>query len=208
VTSAGGAGGGRTLSRDFKHVKRLTPGGGSRLFSGWVGLAVGLAAGLSVALGVFLHYRGQPPAVPKPEAKAAPKSDVATEDPAAAAPPSGNPADNLTFYDVLKNQQVEVPAGPAAKPAAKRTVLPKGEVTLQAGSFKQQAEAEKMLAKLALAGIQAKVQRFPMDDETWFRVRIGPIATVQELESVRTKLAEADIDVTPVTPVVETPPPP
>jgi hypothetical protein len=38
-------------------------------------------------------------------------------------------------------------------------------------------------------------------------VRIGPIATVQELETIRSKLAEAEVEATPVTTAVEEPPP-
>jgi hypothetical protein len=61
------------------------------------------------------------------------------------------------------------------------------------------AEAEKLQARLAQYGVDAKIQRFSLEDETWYRVRIGPIATVEELESVRAKLAEAEIEATPVT---------
>lgn len=201
-------GGGRTLSRDFKHVKRLAPGGRAPAFSGWVGLAVGLGCGLSVALGVFLHYRGMTPGETQPVAKAAPQSDVATEDATSAAPRPANGADELTFYDILKDQQVEIPGDPAVKPGAKAGVgLPKGDVMLQAGSFKQQAEAEKLIATLALNGIEAKIQRFPMEDETWYRVRIGPIATAQEFDQIRVKLQDADIAVTPVAPMIGAPPP-
>lgn len=208
MTGAGGAGGGRTLSRDYKNVKRVKPGGGAQSFSGWMGLAVGLSVGLSVALAVFLHYRGQPAAEPTPEPKTAPRSDVATEDAVPPDAPPGNPGDQLTFYDILKDQEVEVPAGTTAKPGAPRTVMPKGEVTLQAGSFKQQAEAEKMIAKLAVLGIDAKIQRFPMDDETWYRVRIGPISTAQQFEGIKSKLVEADIPVTAVSPATAEVPPP
>jgi hypothetical protein len=47
---------GRTLSRDYKHVKRNTPGG--QAFSGWVGLLAGLTIGLTVALAGQLGGRG------------------------------------------------------------------------------------------------------------------------------------------------------
>ena len=198
--------GGRTLSRDFKHVKRHTPGGASHAFNGWVGLSVGLAVGLSVALGVFLHYRGPPAAEPKREPARAPQSAKASDDSFSAEAPA-NPEHDLTFYDLLKNQKVAVPGDAAVKPGAAKAVLPKGDAMLQAGSFKQEAEAEKMQAKLALAGVQSKVQRFPMDDETWYRVRIGPIATVQELESIENKLNEAEIEYTRVASVAEPPRP-
>jgi len=182
----------RTLSRDFKHVKRHAPGG-APAFSGWVGLGVGLSLGLLVALAVHLNYQNKAPAEPLPTADTPPAS--------ASAPPEEAPAPEdagpgYDFYDMLPKQEVEVPEGTARPP---RAALPKGDVTLQAGSFKNVAEAEKLQAQLAQYGVDAKIQRFSLEDETWYRVRIGPIATVEELESVRAKLAEAEIEATPVT---------
>jgi cell division protein FtsN len=191
---------GKTLSRDFKHVRRHTPGG--QAFTGWMGLAVGLAVGLSIALGVFLHYRDAAPASePRPGASKTPASAKAAEE---VLPP--DLATDLTFYDTLPKQEVEVPKGqaPTGAPMAR---LPKGEVVLQAGSFKQLEQAEKMQAKLALYGVEAKIQRFPADDETWYRVRIGPIATVQDLDAIRAKLIEAEVEGQPVSNAGEVPPP-
>ena len=68
------------------------------------------------------------------------------------------------------------------------------------------AEAEKLQAKLAQFGIDAKIQRLSLEDETYYRVRIGPIATVEELEAMRAKLAEAEVDAMPVTAVAVPPP--
>jgi cell division protein FtsN len=189
----------RTLSRDFKHVKRHAPGG--QTFSGWMGLMVGLAVGLTVALGVFLHYRSQPPAEPQPVATASPASAKASDE---APPVPVDPARDYAFYDMLPAQEVEVPES-ASKQGAAASVLPKGDVVLQAGAFKQADEADKLKARLAQYGVDAKIQRFSLDDETWFRVRIGPIATVEELENVRARLAEAEVEATPVAPIAETP---
>ncbi len=107
---------------------------------------------------------------------------------------------------MLPKQEVEVPEkSPGAAPA--RSALPKGDVTLQAGSFKQAAEAEKLQAQLAQYGVDAKIQRFSLEDETWYRVRIGPIATVEELDVIRAKLAEAEVEATPVSaPAIAAPP--
>ena len=189
----------RTLSRDFKHVKRHAPGG--QTFSGWMGLLVGLAVGLAVALGVFLHFRNQPPAEPQPEATASPASAQASDE-APSVPV--DPAKDYAFYDMLPSQEVEVPQS-ASKQVPAASVLPHGDVVLQAGAFKQADEADKLKARLAQYGVDAKIQRFSLDDETWFRVRIGPIATVEELENVRARLAEAEVEATPVAPIVETP---
>ena len=193
---------GRTLSRDYKHVKRHTPGGPA--MNGWLGFGAGLGVGLAVALGVFLHYSDRVPPEPLPAASQAPASAQAGEEAPAAT--TTDPAQNLTFYNDLVNQEVEVPTEGTARGAG-ATVLPSGDIVLQAGAFKQATEAEKLQARLAQYGVDSKIQRFSLQDESWFRVRIGPISTVQELEATRARLAEAEIDATPVTPAVPEPPP-
>jgi len=192
---------GKTLSRDYKHVKRHTPGGHD--FNGWIGLAAGLAIGLAVAFGVHLHYQSLEPAVPQPAADAPPASAKAPEEPAALA--EAEEAPRYDFYDILPNQELEIPESALQKHTARQT-LAEGSITLQAGAFKQIAEAEKLQAKLAQYGIDAKIQRLSLEDETYYRVRIGPIATVEELEAVRAKLAEAEVDAMPVTAVAVPPP--
>jgi cell division protein FtsN len=194
---------GKTLSRDYKHVKRHTPGGPG--FSGTTGLVIGLAIGLSVALAVFLHYRNLPAQEPQPASGKPPASAQATE--AAPPAPAVDPAKDFTFYDDLPRQEVEVPTGADKSSGKSAPNLPAGDVVLQAGSFKQPAEADKLQAKLAQYGIDSKIQRFALEDETWYRVRIGPIATVQDLETIRSKLAEAEVEATPVTPTSEQAPP-
>ncbi len=49
----------RTLSRDYKHVRRHAPGAPGRDSSGWAGFGLGLAAGLSVALAVHVYHNNQ-----------------------------------------------------------------------------------------------------------------------------------------------------
>ena len=188
-------GGARTLNRDYKDVRRHAPG---QPFGGWAGFAAGLGVGLAVAVAVHLYDRNQVlvPSEPIPAPAQSPASDDGA---VTAADTTAEP--ELDFYDMLPRQEVEVPgrSGKAAASAAK-TPLPTGGAVLQAGSFKQSTEAEKMQAQLALVGISAKIQRASVDDETWYRVRIGPIATVEELRVVQSKLHEADISATAVTP--------
>jgi cell division protein FtsN len=200
--------GGRTLSRDFKDVRRHTPVAVGQGFTGWVGLGVGLTLGLSVALAVHLYDRQQPAPGPEPvpATSQAPASEVVSDDAAVSAlsaPDTAGP--DLEFYDVLPRQEVEVPESSATPAAAAKTPLPTGDAILQAGSFKQSTEAEKMQAQLALLGISSKIQRASVDDETWYRVRIGPIETVEELRVIQSKLREAEISAPAVAPVEEAP---
>ena len=197
-------GGGRTLSRDFKHVRRHAPGAPGLAFTGWMGFGVGLGLGLSVALAVHLYYRNQASArvEPVPAVAQAPASATATDDATEVAAGNGAPTaeQNFEFYDMLPKQEVAVATKPPKSDAAATAArLPTGAVVLQAGSFKQATEAEKMVGQLANAGVASKVQRASVEDETWYRVRIGPIATVEELESTRAKLDAAEITATPVT---------
>ena len=189
---------GKTLSRDYKHVKRHSPG--APAFNGWVGLAAGLAIGLTVALGVHLHYQNLAPAEPQPAAAAPPASAKAPEE----APAAAEPANEYSFYEMLPKQEVEVPER-AAQAGAGRTTRPEGALTLQAGAFKQLAEAERLQARLVQYGVDARIQRFSLDDETWYRVRIGPVATVEEVDALRARLAEAEVEATPVTAEAEVP---
>ena len=186
----------RTLARDYKHVRRNAPG--TQGFTGWTGLLIGLSIGLAVALGVFLHYRNPAPEQPTPEATAAPASAQASETAPPAPAPAGAPPE-YDFYKMLPEQEVEVPKDARApvNPVAPAGV--RGDVTLQVGSFKGMDQAEKMQARLALQGIESRIQRFTLQDETWYRVRIGPIATVEELNATRAKLNAAEIATTPVT---------
>jgi cell division protein FtsN len=165
------------------------------------GLGAGLAIGLAVAFGVHLHYQNllRPCRSPRPDAP--PASAQAPEEPAAL-------ADAEATLRLLRHAAEAGSGGAGERPAeaTARQTLAEGDITLQAGSFKHVAEAEKLQAKLAQYGVDAKIQRFSLEDETWYRVRIGPIATVEDLDAVRTKLAEAEVDAMPVTAVAVPPP--
>lgn len=202
------AGGGRTLSRDFKGVRRHKHVAASQAFSGWVGLGVGLGIGLAIALAVHLYHRSDDAdvaeALPAPATAPAPASAAATEEADVKPATGATEGPEFNFYDVLPTQGVEVPESPVDA-APVKTPLPTGGALLQAGSFKQASEAEKMVARLALHGVDAKIQRASVDDETWYRVRIGPIDDVREFEAVKSKLREAEISATPVSTIEETP---
>ena len=49
--------------------------------------------------------------------------------------------------------------------------------------------------KLALQGVESKVQKVSVDNDTWHRIRIGPISKLDELNRLRTILRKADVDV-------------
>ena len=154
---------------------------------------------------MFLHYRNPAPEQPTPEATAAPASAQVSE----TAPPAPAPAGAARVR--LQDAARAGSRGAEGRARARESGGTGGRARrrdLQVGSFKGMDQAEKMQARLALHGIESRIQRFTLQDETWYRVRIGPIGTVEELDAVRAKLAEAEVEATAVSSqVVETPPP-
>jgi len=169
-------------SRDYKRRRR-----GSEPFSGWTGLALGVIAGLAGGVAIYVLNRpAQPPAVETP----APASARESEAPAA-------PETRYDFYSMLPNFEVVVPEKDreVKRDAPAAEVNKEGAYVLQVGSYKDFKEADRVRAQLALQGIESKVQRVSVDNDTWHRVRIGPITDLKELNRIRERLHEAEMDV-------------
>ena len=107
-------------------------------------------------------------------------------------------AKSYAFYDMLPKFEVVVPEkdkdvrpdiGPV--PETRR-----GTYVLQAGSYKNFADADRVRAQLALQGIESKVQKVSVDNDTWHRIRIGPISKSGRAQSPADQiLRKADVDV-------------
>jgi cell division protein FtsN len=127
---------------------------------------------------------------PEPRVAAAPAGEQVAD---AAGEEAGRQYD---FYEMLPKFEVVVPERDReVKPDAPAAVERPGVYVLQAGSYRGQADAERVRSQLALQGIQAAVQRVAVDADVWHRVRIGPIADLAELNRVRARLRANDIDV-------------
>jgi cell division protein FtsN len=75
------------------------------------------------------------------------------------------------------------PAPPVTKPAAVTTFF------LQAGSFRKQADAEKVRAQIILLGQTSTVESGMVKDETWYRVLVGPFSNREQLTTAQKQLA-------------------
>ncbi len=52
-----------------------------------------------------------------------------------------------------------------------------------------------MKANLAMLGVASRIQKVTIDDSTYHRVRVGPIADLDEVNSMRRKLYDAKIEI-------------
>ena len=182
----------RLSARDYKSAPRRSLDVGK-----WREFGYGALAGVVVASMAFVYFGGrahrsaQVADAPLPVPQRTAPADL---DPGAA---TAKPAEKYDFYEMLPNFEVVVPEKDKEVkrdlPAAAKVERP-GVYVLQAGSYRNQADADRVQKQLALQGVQAKVQRVAVDTDVWHRVRIGPISNLAELNKVRNQLQAAEVD--------------
>ena len=195
-----------------KRKKRRSRSGGGTLLGILIGLLVGLAVAVAAALYMtksavpFIDKVKRPPApaaepgkageLPDPN-RAMQKGKGATpEAPAVAAPaappaaPAATPAAPAAPPVATAAPSAPAPSGPAAPPDATE----KAAYLLQAGAFKGQEDAEGMKAKLALIGFEARIVTAEVNGTTFYRVRVGPYAQIEDMNRARSRLAENGIE--------------
>lgn len=183
-----------------------------------IGIVIGVVLGLAAALGVALYFTkvpgpfvardeaprtaegGASPTKPKespssrpqattPQSETQPPSQATAPDAAAATPRPGE-MPRFEFYGILagsekpaKDKDLKASAHDAEKPVE--------HFYLQVGAFPRADDADNLKAKLALAGIEAKIKTAELPDgKTWHRVRVGPFENVGEVDRVRARLKE------------------
>lgn len=171
-----------------KPKRRKTSGSGG---AGW--LVTGLALGLAVAAWIWWSDRQDtsPPVTKEaPVARPSPPAEKAKPE----APP---PADErFEFYDMLPSFEVVVPeTTPRDRPGARPPPIElPGTYVLQAGSFPEFSQADAVKARLALLGVSSQIQKVSVDERTFHRVRIGPVENLTELNRLRDRLRQNQID--------------
>ena len=83
------------------------------------------------------------------------------------------------------------PAAPAATAAA--DAPGDARYILQAGAFGASGDAEAVKAKIAMLGLNARVESAQISGKTVYRVRMGPYGTASELADAKSKLANGGL---------------
>lgn len=112
-------------------------------------------------------------------------------------------ADNTVKYPDVENapEVVRFTPKPTPNAADKKAGAEKAAFYLQVGAFRNQSDAENVRAKLALIDIESSVGAKNSEGDNLYRVRIGPFNSMDEMNRMRSKLAENSIDVA----VIKTP---
>ena len=185
-----------------KPVKRFAPpsrSGGSFLLGMFVGLVVGLGIALVVAF--FLNKTPLPfLGKSKPAAGKDAPADAAKAAQVAGMPQGAAKGERpkFDFYKILPGSEEPVSERElkdAAKAAKNQPQAAKDVYFIQAGSFQNPADADNQKAKIAILGFESSVEPTILPDKgTWYRVRLGPYPTLEELNRVRRMLSQNGID--------------
>lgn len=90
---------------------------------------------------------------------------------------------------------VATAAAPAPANAAPATPTPPAPARylLQAGAYGASGDAEAVKAKIALLGLNARVESAQIAGKTVYRVRLGPYGSAAELAEAKAKLADGGL---------------
>lgn len=179
----------------------------SRGTPGWVWMVLGIAIGVTVAAAVWVlrpaeqdRARVVAPGARAPESAPKDKGDNGVK-----LPPKEE--SRFSFYDMLPSYEVVIPReeiegnrdkAREAKPdpregSPKNTpaLAEEGDYIIQVGSYRNRDDAESQRAQLALIGLEGRVETVTIDDnQTWYRVRVGPIADAPRVHSVMMRMEE------------------
>lgn len=90
------------------------------------------------------------------------------------------------FYEILKEREITVPD----RSAEIRASIPE-DITyfLQAGSFKNNQDANKLRVELLLSNLDTNIEPSTKNGQTWYRVVTGPFETRSKMAKARSVLA-------------------
>jgi len=168
-------------------------------------LAAGLAWFILKSPSPFVNKEQPVAERPMTEVGKPAKAPVVAAKPADQSVPASGVGDGkprFEFYKVLTDKQDATVAAPnkaADKPQAVPAPAAKEIYYLQAASFSNADDAEKMKAKLTLLGMEVKVLTVTIPDKgVWYRVRVGPYKGTEEMNSARSTLKLNGVDGTPM----------
>jgi cell division protein FtsN len=196
------------MSKDYKPAppKAKPAGKNSPFISGLlVGLLLGIGASVIVAFYVMKGESAfQEKVTPAPEIASTGKP-AGKDTPPETAPVADAPKkeDRFTFYGILTGSESPVTEQEVKQATEQKTpqaasdnpAAPSENYFLQVGAFQTEQEADNTKAKLALIGLEAVVQTATIPEKgVLHRVRVGPLANLEEINKARSELARNGFD--------------
>lgn len=104
---------------------------------------------------------------------------------------------HFDFYTILPSVEVVIPDH-ELKTRIREEKLGEGDKNakyiMQAGSFRDSADAEKLKAKLTAMGIESRVEKAQVGEVFWYRVKVGPYSGMTSVMAIKSQLRDKGID--------------
>jgi len=149
--------------------------------------AAGLTLGLVLSAAIALYITQSP--LPFVDRVGTGKTDQAVKGGASGPSEVIDPNKSLLSKDAGETES------PQEAGIETRAVSPTGlTYLLQVGAFKAAEDAEQMRARMAILGFEARVSETDRDGTTFYRVRLGPYPSIEELNKAKGRVSENGIE--------------
>jgi cell division protein FtsN len=177
--------------RDYKH--RRKSGKKAKPARGWLWFVAGLLVGVAGTwLAEFQQYFSAESVVQAVRDAARSEGSEASAEGKKQEPEKKAKRPRFEFYTMLPEAEVVVLEHElTGAPTTASQQAQDDDVTyvLQAGSFRDFAQADRLKAELTLIGMPAQIQTVSIEGGTkWHRVRVGPFTNLQALNQARAEL--------------------
>jgi len=175
---------------------RRSPSRSSKKSHGFLWLIVGLLLGAALMWGAQrYYYRDSKPFAGFANLFSSGKKSTDAIDKQKPEETERLPKPKLDFYTILPEFETVLPEPKGGKKTAKAEPPEAGvNYILQAGSFGNHEDADRLKAKLTLSGLETHIEKVAIEGKsTYYRVRLGPYASVEALDSASAKLAQLGI---------------
>ncbi|GAB2780274.1 SPOR domain-containing protein [Halomonas shantousis] len=208
-----GQGNRRSAPKGATTRRQPSGGGGRGGLPGWLWGVLGLVAGF--ALSQYLQQSAPAPiatVLPKPASQVSAPRNGETSARQENEAPEAPRMPTFEFYTLLPESEVVAPQVEAyhatPRPAEKTTSAPAdhkaaadtpapaaGRYMLQAASFKETADAERLAGRLRDFGLLAKITAVrTSDDQLWHRVQVGPYEDTREISRAQDLMTTQGIE--------------
>jgi cell division protein FtsN len=172
-------------------AKARRSSGSKKKSRGWLWLLTGLLLGAALMYGVQIYlYKDGKPFRGLAGLFAAARKPAGSEDNRPPQPDAGSQTKpKLDFYTILPGETV-LPEPKGDKRPAKAEPPEKGvSYVLQAASYGNAEDADRLKARLALNGLEAHIENVAIEGKgAYYRVRLGPYSKLEDLDAASNKL--------------------
>lgn len=165
----------------------------------WV-IAILLIAGFTAFLAFLRHQKTtEAPIVEQAAVSTNPENSKASQGSPSKKPENEAPTPHgprFDFYTILPKAEIIIPEH-EIKTRMREELNGKAHTSqyiIQAGSFREQKDADKLHNDLTTMNIASKIEKAKVGEVIWYRVKIGPSNQLSDIQTIKNRLKKSGMD--------------